>query len=436
LAYNGILWSGYGGHKGYNKIINNGSHEIYLQNYTNARFYDSNYGGYSAIYDQSGGRYIYNLSKTYNGEYYVAATVVAENNYWGSAAGPSSSNFYGPVDYTPYLSSDPTESLPAGINVAGDNSGNGGEVLSEGIVNSISSSAAGSGVSSSGGGQGLVDLKNKIQELRNQMDNNPDDLSNARRLNEMYSLLTDYDPEDILKEKQPLLEKIAGYRQRLLDNPSGNESVQLIGETAMLLEINNLTVKKEYDNAMVMLNDYDKYIKNSDNRRELLSNKLALFEDKGEYAQALNVLAELREEVKGDHPLYTAPTYEIIEQNLKNKLGIDDNPHAKGNAPENDTFDIAQKLDFALYNNYPNPFNPVTTIPFSLAENSYVNIEVFDILGRKITVLADRVYEKGSYNVKFNGNTLATGLYFIRTQMKSKENGKKYLFMKKMLLMK
>jgi hypothetical protein len=432
LAYNGILWSGYGSHKGYNQIINNGSHEIYLQDYTNARFYDSNYGGYSSIYDQSGGRYIYNLSKTYDGEYYVAATVTAENNYWGSAAGPSSSNFYGPVDYTPYLSSDPTE-IP-GIDVAGDDSENGGEVLSEGIVNSICGSSAGSGVSNSG--QGLVDLKNKIQELRNQIDNNPDDLSNARRLNEMYSLLTDYDPEDILKEKQLLLEKIAGYRQRLLDNPSGNESVQLIGETAMLLEINNLTEKKEYENAMAMLNDYDKYIKNSDNRRELLSNKLAIFEDKKEYEQALAVLIDLREEVKGDHDHYTPPTYEIIEQNLKSELGIDDDPHAKGNAPENDAFDIVQKLEFALYNNYPNPFNPVTTIPFSLAENSYVKIEVFDILGRKITVLADRVYEKGSYNVNFNGNALASGLYFIRTQMKSKENEKTYSFMKKMLLMK
>ncbi|MDD1475259.1 T9SS type A sorting domain-containing protein, partial [Dolichospermum sp. ST_sed4] len=56
---------------------------------------------------------------------------------------------------------------------------------------------------------------------------------------------------------------------------------------------------------------------------------------------------------------------------------------------------------FALYNNYPNPFNPITTIGFDIPKSSFVSLKVFDILGREVTSLVSENMEPGSYRVSF-----------------------------------
>jgi hypothetical protein len=71
---------------------------------------------------------------------------------------------------------------------------------------------------------------------------------------------------------------------------------------------------------------------------------------------------------------------------------------------------------YALYQNYPNPFNPSTTIKFELPRASQVNLSVFDILGRQVSVLVNEKKEAGVHEVKFNGSNLASGVYFYRLQ--------------------
>jgi hypothetical protein len=66
--------------------------------------------------------------------------------------------------------------------------------------------------------------------------------------------------------------------------------------------------------------------------------------------------------------------------------------------------------------NYPNPFNPSTTIPFEIPEQSHVRVVVFDLLGREVAVLADGVMGPGSYSVAFDARGCATGTYFVRLQ--------------------
>jgi len=83
-----------------------------------------------------------------------------------------------------------------------------------------------------------------------------------------------------------------------------------------------------------------------------------------------------------------------------------------------------------LLNNYPNPFNPITTIPYELSRQSRVKIEVFDILGRRVTTLVNQTQAPGRYLVTFDGTRLASGSYIIRMV----EDGK--AFYKKMLLVK
>jgi hypothetical protein len=60
---------------------------------------------------------------------------------------------------------------------------------------------------------------------------------------------------------------------------------------------------------------------------------------------------------------------------------------------------------------YPNPFNPTATIAFSIARSGMVELNVYDILGRKVTNLLNEYRAAGSYEVKFNGANLPSGIY-------------------------
>jgi hypothetical protein len=70
--------------------------------------------------------------------------------------------------------------------------------------------------------------------------------------------------------------------------------------------------------------------------------------------------------------------------------------------------------DFALYQNYPNPFNPTTTIPFTLSKSGFVELKVFNIMGREVTTLISKPLVAGSYHTAFDGSGLASGIYYYR----------------------
>jgi hypothetical protein len=65
-----------------------------------------------------------------------------------------------------------------------------------------------------------------------------------------------------------------------------------------------------------------------------------------------------------------------------------------------------------LFANYPNPFNPSTTIRFDLAVRSDVTLSVYDVLGREVTRLAQGPYAAGTYAVQFDGANLSSGVYY------------------------
>ncbi|MBL8015927.1 MAG: T9SS type A sorting domain-containing protein, partial [Ignavibacteria bacterium] len=67
---------------------------------------------------------------------------------------------------------------------------------------------------------------------------------------------------------------------------------------------------------------------------------------------------------------------------------------------------------FKLHQNYPNPFNPSTKIKFDIPEDSYVNITVYDLLGKKVRVLINETKQAGSYEIDFDASALSTGTYF------------------------
>jgi hypothetical protein len=87
-------------------------------------------------------------------------------------------------------------------------------------------------------------------------------------------------------------------------------------------------------------------------------------------------------------------------------------------------------VEFELFDNYPNPFNPSTTIKFELPTSAHVSLTVFDILGREVSVLVNERRDAGVYEVKFDGSALASGVYFYRIQAGSFVETKRLLLLK------
>jgi hypothetical protein len=71
---------------------------------------------------------------------------------------------------------------------------------------------------------------------------------------------------------------------------------------------------------------------------------------------------------------------------------------------------------YTLSQNFPNPFNPSTTIKFELPKASEVRLNVYDLLGREASVLVNDRRDAGVYEVKFDATGLSSGVYFYRIQ--------------------
>jgi len=83
---------------------------------------------------------------------------------------------------------------------------------------------------------------------------------------------------------------------------------------------------------------------------------------------------------------------------------------------------------FSLEQNFPNPFNPTTTIRYALSERSHVVLSVFSTLGQHVATLIDGTQDAGYHETKFDGTNLASGVYFYRIQAGS------FVQMKKLLM--
>lgn len=67
-----------------------------------------------------------------------------------------------------------------------------------------------------------------------------------------------------------------------------------------------------------------------------------------------------------------------------------------------------------LFQNYPNPFNPSTNFKFSLKENTFVTLKVFDLLGKEVATIINSDLKAGSYDMKWEASGLASGIYYFR----------------------
>ncbi|MFC1551677.1 T9SS type A sorting domain-containing protein [Candidatus Latescibacterota bacterium] len=86
--------------------------------------------------------------------------------------------------------------------------------------------------------------------------------------------------------------------------------------------------------------------------------------------------------------------------------------------------------EFSLLNNYPNPFNPSTTIHFTLAESGQIQLMVYSISGQLISILIDDWQESGIHTIEWAPKELSSGVYFVRLRQNRHIETIKILYMK------
>lgn len=91
---------------------------------------------------------------------------------------------------------------------------------------------------------------------------------------------------------------------------------------------------------------------------------------------------------------------------------------------------LKENMSFSLEQNFPNPFNPVTTIQFSISSREYLTLKVFDLLGREIETIANDYFNPGMHLLTFNAKDLSTGIYVYSLQIGNR------ILQKKMILLK
>ena len=80
--------------------------------------------------------------------------------------------------------------------------------------------------------------------------------------------------------------------------------------------------------------------------------------------------------------------------------------------------------------NYPNPFNPSTLIKYSVAQDGFVNVSIFNLLGEKVATLVNNNMQAGSYEVNFNAGSLSSGVYFYSIEAGDFKAVRKMMLMK------
>jgi len=154
---------------------------------------------------------------------------------------------------------------------------------------------------------------------------------------------------------------------------------------------------------------------------------------------------------KLDYIIYTDSNLSISKHFVLNTLAIpnstlvewelesDDTNEASDHLPRvadfamNDlgvTKEISTAHRFALYKPYPNPFNPRVSIPIYLESNAHIQLHIYDIHGRVVSVLANDVLTSGKKVFYWDGTSFANGIYFVHLQMNNEVQTQKIILLK------
>lgn len=108
---------------------------------------------------------------------------------------------------------------------------------------------------------------------------------------------------------------------------------------------------------------------------------------------------------------------QMVSDGAPDKISV--NPHNRD-----------KPTNYSLLQNFPNPFNPITTINYSIQKNGFVSLKIYDILGNEVISLVNEAQEAGSYSIIFDASELPSGIYFYTISSGSFMETKKLLLLK------
>jgi len=125
-------------------------------------------------------------------------------------------------------------------------------------------------------------------------------------------------------------------------------------------------------------------------------------------------------------PVHVLPARRMEKSTLEHS-----NTPRRGNVPNSPSIPSG----FILEQNYPNPFNPTTVISYKLSVISYIELKIFDLLGREVVTLVNETKSPGTHTAKWDGinasgQRTASGIYFYRMQTPYESSVKKLVLTK------
>lgn len=90
----------------------------------------------------------------------------------------------------------------------------------------------------------------------------------------------------------------------------------------------------------------------------------------------------------------------------------------------------SEPAGLALFQNYPNPFNPVTSIRYKIDRKQFVNMKIYDILGKEVAAIVNEEKPIGTYEITFDGSNLTSGIYFYVLRAGTFSETKKFILLR------
>jgi hypothetical protein len=382
-----------------NNIINSNGVGLRLSSYSAPYFGDGQHR-YNAIYGNSS----YNLYATNCG------TIDAYNNYWAS---DPPTNIYlsgSTLNYSPCASCNPTPAFKI-------NQDNNSMIP---IVNSNNS---------------ILSTEDSIKEARYLKFVGKYDEAVSIYKSITSSLASKYVIEGIsgllgvFRENKD--RKIISYIEELANTQSENKA-------NILIALSNLYVlADEIDKSINLLQSIQKQYANTNyEKQSLVQLSYISYFNKKDPTTAISYLNNIELKFSEDESI---KMLKWIIKGRNENASFKYTYESQENNSVHDSVKIMNVIEdnnSILILNYPNPFNPSTTINYTIKDNSFVSLKVYDVLGREISTLVNGNKEMGSYSVTFDGKNLSSGIYFYRLEAIPIDGGKKITIQKSMLLMK
>ena len=199
---------------------------------------------------------------------------------------------------------------------------------------------------------------------------------------------------------------------------------ELMDSEDIAITVNNVTPEEVTENLIESVESMDLPKGTEGSLTSKLDNGLSAL-GKGNYTAAINKLGAFINQVEAlrGKKLTDEQADELIRAGLKAVDAIQ--------AEEKAAKMAAMLPDrFALFQNHPNPFNPVTTIAYELAEPGDVTLTIYTVTGQQVSTLVSGHQEVGHYEVRWNGNGFGDGIYLCRLEAGRFAQTKRMLLLK------